>query len=136
MGIFFSKHQNIQQKYDKISIKSTRETVQESIIESVQESIIESVQKSIIESVQESIIETVQEPVQEPTTRENIQSNLETISIHFINKDLKKEINSNPLFRIVKNDTHNDKENINEHKNKHNKHKNKKKIKKNKKEIK
>jgi len=106
MGIFFSKNQNVQQSYDKISI--------------------EPVQEPIKEVISEPIKEVISKPI-----KEVIQYNLENIPTHIINKDLKKEIHSNPLLlRIVKNDKHNDKENIHEHKNKHNKHKNKKREKK------
>jgi hypothetical protein len=109
MGIFFSKDKNIQQNYDKISIEPTQEPVQE----------------PIKEVIQEPIKEVIQEPVQEP-----IQYDLENIPTHIINKDLKKEIHSNPLLQFIKHDKHIDKENVHEHKNKHNKHKNKKREKK------
>jgi hypothetical protein len=119
MGILFSQ-QNNNPKKDKIHIEPIHENNLQPVIHSDLQPVYQSINQQIIPPLELQL-----EPHDEIRP---------AITLPVMNENLKKEIHSNYLLRVVNQDKYNDQENIYEEQNKNTNYKNKKKRKRKKKE--
>lgn len=116
MGILFSQ-QNNNPKKDKIHIEPIHENNLQHVYQSINQQILPPLELQL-------------------ESHDEIRPAIETIIPPVMNENLKKEIHSKHLLRVVNQDKYNDQENIYEEQNKNTNYKNKKKRRRKKKEEK